>query len=88
MEEILSLQSKVEKQAQSGGDKTAKRLLEILNKYKTVLLQGHNAREIELDNKDDKALAKELFLLTDKPVLYVCNVDDEKDSHDKHQRGT
>ncbi|MDR0618383.1 MAG: redox-regulated ATPase YchF [Bacteroidales bacterium] len=76
LETVEARISKVEKQAQSGGDKTAKRLLEILNKYKTVLLQGHNAREIELDNKDDKALAKELFLLTDKPVLYVCNVDE------------
>ncbi|MDR2556402.1 MAG: redox-regulated ATPase YchF [Bacteroidales bacterium] len=76
LETIEARISKVEKQAQSGGDKTAKRLLEILNQYKAVLLQGRNAREVELDNKDDRILAKELFLLTDKPVLYVCNVDE------------
>jgi GTP-binding protein YchF len=76
LETVEARISKVEKQAQSGGDKTAKRLLEILNQYKAVLLQGRNAREVELDGKDDKVLAKELFLLTDKPVLYVCNVDE------------
>jgi GTP-binding protein YchF len=76
LETIESRISKVEKQAQSGGDKTAKRLFEILNQYKSVLLQGRNAREVEFDNKDDKILSKELFLLTDKPVLYVCNVDE------------
>jgi GTP-binding protein YchF len=76
LETVEARISKVEKQAQSGGDKTAKRFLEILNKYKAVLLQGRNAREVEFDNKDDKTLSKELFLLTDKPVLYVCNVDE------------
>jgi GTP-binding protein YchF len=76
LETIEARMSKVAKQAQSGGDKTAKRLLEILNQYKDVLVQGRNAREVELDNKDDKTLARELFLLTDKPVLYVCNVDE------------
>ncbi|MDR1975072.1 MAG: redox-regulated ATPase YchF [Bacteroidales bacterium] len=77
LETVEARIGKVEKQAQSGGDKTAKRLLEILLQYKEVLLQGRNAREVELDNKDDVKLAKELFLLTDKPVLYVCNVDEK-----------
>jgi GTP-binding protein YchF len=76
LETIEARISKVEKQAQSGGDKMAKRILEILNQYKTTLLQGRNAREVELTGKDDKVLAKEFFLLTDKPVLYVCNVDE------------
>ncbi len=70
LETVEARIGKVEKQAQTGGDKTAKRLLEILLQYKEVLLQGRNAREVALDNKDDVKLAKELFLLTDKPVLY------------------
>lgn len=68
--------TKVQKQAQTGGDKQAKRLYDILMQYKTVLEQGKSARTVKLNNKDDQKLAADLFLLTDKPVLYVCNVDE------------
>jgi GTP-binding protein YchF len=67
---------KVQKQAQTGGDKQAKRLFDILLQYKAVLEQGKSARTVKLDNKDDQKLAGDLYLLTDKPVLYVCNVDE------------
>jgi hypothetical protein len=67
---------KAQKQAQTGGDKNAKRLYDILVKYKAVLEQGKSARTVFIDNAEDKKLAKDLFLLTDKPVLYVCNVDE------------
>jgi GTP-binding protein YchF len=67
---------KVSKQAQTGGDKEAKRLYNILIKYKEILEQGKSARTVVFDNADDIKLAGELFLLTDKPVLYVCNVDE------------
>ncbi len=77
LETIESRIVKVQKQAQSGGDKQAKRLLEILLQYKAALEKGLSARTIKLDNKDDQRLARELFLLTDKPVLYVCNVDEK-----------
>lgn len=68
--------TKVQKQAQTGGDKQAKRLFDILMQYKHALEQGKPARTVKLDNKDDKKLASDLFLLTDKPVLYICNVDE------------
>lgn len=68
--------SKVQKQAQTGGDKQAKQIYEVLVKYKEVLEQGKNARTVEFDTKDDQKIAHELFLLTNKPVLYVCNVDE------------
>jgi len=67
---------KAQKQAQTGGDKSAKRLYEILVKYKGILEQGKSARTVQFDNAEDKKLAKDLFLLTDKPILYVCNVDE------------
>jgi GTP-binding protein YchF len=76
LETIENRIAKVQKQAISGGDKSAKRLLEILNQYKMVLEQGKPARNILLDNKEDQRMAHDLFLLTDKPVLYVCNVDE------------
>jgi len=76
LDTIESRINKVIKQAQTGGDKTAKRLYEVLLKYKTALEQGRSARSVVFDNLEDKKLAKDLFLLTDKPVLYVCNVDE------------
>ncbi len=76
LETIESRIVKVQKQAQSGGDKTAKRMYDILIQYKEALLQGKSARTVELDNTEDQKLAEEFFLLTNKPVMYVCNVDE------------
>ena len=76
LETVEARIAKVQKQAQTGGDKAAKRLYEILVKYHEALQQGKSARTVYLDNKDDRRMARELFLLTDKPVLYVCNVDE------------
>ena len=67
---------KVQKQAQTGGDKQAKQIYEVIVKYKAALEQGLSARTVTFDNKDDEKIARELFLLTAKPVLYVCNVDE------------
>lgn len=76
LETVESRMSKVQKQAQTGGDKAAKRLYDILLQYKTALEQGLSARTVVLDNKEDQKLVYDLHLLTDKPVLYVCNVDE------------
>ncbi|KAA6328429.1 Ribosome-binding ATPase YchF [termite gut metagenome] len=67
----------VQKQAQTGGDKTAKQAYEVLLKYKEALEQGKSARIVQFDTKDEQKIAKELFLLTSKPVLYICNVDEQ-----------
>ena len=76
LETIQNRIGKVQKQAITGGDKNAKRLYDILLQYKNALEQGRSARTVTLDNADDRKMAKELFLLTDKPVLYLCNVDE------------
>jgi len=76
MDTIDARISKVQKQAQTGGDKQAKQIYEVLAKLKAALEQGLNARTVEFDTKDDQKIVRELFLLTDKPVLYVCNVDE------------
>ncbi|MBP1640426.1 MAG: hypothetical protein H6Q17_2009 [Bacteroidetes bacterium] len=76
LETVESRLSKVQKQAQTGGDKQAKRLVEVLLRFKEVLEQGQSARVVSFDSKEDQRLAADLFLLTDKPVLYVCNVDE------------
>ena len=76
LETVESRIQKCEKAARAGGDKNAKLQLEVLLRYREALSQGKNARTVELDNKDQEAAAKDLFLLTNKPVMYVCNVDE------------
>ena len=76
LETIENRLAKTQKQAVVGGDKQAKRAVEILLQYKTVLEQGLSARTVELE-KEDRKLVADLNLLTDKPVLYVCNVDEK-----------
>lgn len=77
LETVESRIQKCEKAAKAGGDKNAKLQLEVLVKYREALSQGKNARSVELANKDEEQAAKELFLLTNKPVMYVCNVDED-----------
>lgn len=75
LETVESRLSRVEKQAKTGGDKNAKAIYDILVQYREALLQGKSARTVELD-KEQLKLVKDLGLLTAKPVMYVCNVDE------------
>jgi hypothetical protein len=77
LETIDSRIAKVQKQAQTGGDKVAKQTYEVLLRFKEALEQGKSARSVTFDSKDDQKIAKELYLLTSKPVMYVCNVDEK-----------
>ena len=76
LETIDNRLAKTEKQAKTGGDKVAKMQVEVLKAFKEALEQGKPARSVSFETKDEEKFAKELFLLTSKPVLYVCNVDD------------
>ena len=76
LETVENRLGKVQKQAQTGGDKNAKRQYEVLLRYKEALEQGLSARTVELD-KEERKCVWDLNLLTDKPVLYVCNVDEK-----------
>jgi GTP-binding protein YchF len=66
--------ARVERTAKSG-DAKAKKELATLTLYKEALLAGKNARTVVVDEEDKKAVA-DLQLLTDKPVIYVANVDE------------
>lgn len=76
LETIENRIKKVEKQARVGGDKQAKIELDVLLKYQDALNKGLSARSVTFDTEDEIAASNGLFLLTTKPVLYVCNVDD------------
>ena len=70
LETIESRITRVAKQA-AAGDRDAKLQHEVYSRYLEVLSQGRNAREVVLETKDEQRVAHELFLLTNKPVLYV-----------------
>ncbi|MFC4665053.1 redox-regulated ATPase YchF [Falsiporphyromonas endometrii] len=76
LETIESRYQRIYKQAQTGGDKQAKVMLNVLTAYKEVIEKGENARVVTFDSKEELKAAKELCLLTAKPVLYICNVDE------------
>ena len=67
--------SKVEKAAKSG-DKEGKKAYDVLTVYKNHLLSGKSARTAPVAD-EDKAYIEDLWLLTAKPVMYVCNVDEK-----------
>ena len=76
LETVEARIAKTQKQAQTGGDKVAKMQYEVLRQFKDALDQGLPARSVTFETVDEQKYAKELFLLTNKPVMYVCNVDD------------
>ena len=76
LETVESRLAKSRKQATTGGDKEAKKLVALLERYKEALEQGKSCRTVELLNEEEAALSRDLFLLTSKPVMYICNVDD------------
>lgn len=75
--DLESLEKKLEKQKKAGksGDKEALKSVENIEKYIKHLEQGLSARTIELD-EEDKEVVRDLDLLTAKPILYACNVDE------------
>ncbi|MCP2044462.1 redox-regulated ATPase YchF [Pontibacter sp. HSC-36F09] len=74
LESIEKMMIKVQRSAKAG-DAKAKKELASLEKYKNHLEQGLNARSLEA-TEDDKETVSELNLLTDKPVIYAANVDE------------
>ena len=75
LETIEARYAKTQKIA-STGNKDAKIEFQVLTAYREALLEGKNARTVSFDSKEEQDAAKNLFLLTSKPVLYVCNVDE------------
>lgn len=74
LETVEKAVSTVQRAAKTG-DKDAAKKLAVLERYQQTLLQGKSARVVQLDDSEKPAV-KDLHLLTAKPVMYVCNVDE------------
>ena len=75
LETIEAKIKRVEKAAKTGNDKEAKKAYDILYNLKTLLEEGKSARAANL-SEAELAFVADCCLLTIKPVLYVCNVDE------------
>lgn len=84
LETVDSRIARTQKQAQTGGDKVAKMQYEVLRQIKEALEQGKPARTVQPETPDEQKFLKELMLLTSKPVLYVCNVDEASAATGNH----
>lgn len=78
IKDLETVEARLAKSEKAGkaGDKEAAKLAALLTRYRKALLQGKSCRSVELLNDEEVRLSHDLFLLTNKPVLYVCNVDD------------
>ena len=78
LKDLETIEARLAKQQKvaAAGNKEAKTEVAVLEAYKAALEQGKNARTVQFDNKEEQDAARNLFLLTAKPVLYVCNVDE------------
>ncbi len=78
VKDLESVEKKMQRleRAAKVGDKDAKQGLEVLSQYKDHFENFNNARTLEVRDEDRKYV-DDLFLLTMKPVMYVCNVDEK-----------
>ncbi|MBS1979265.1 MAG: redox-regulated ATPase YchF [Bacteroidetes bacterium] len=74
LESVEKKIAKVERTAKSG-DPKAKKEYQTLQMFQQALQYGKNARTVKTDAEERKAI-EDLQLLTDKPVIYVANVDE------------
>ena len=82
LEALEKRQPSLSKKAKSG-DKESAELLTVVEKALALLQDGKPVREIEIKD-DEETLLKGLQLLTSKPVLYVCNVNESDAAKGNH----
>ncbi len=78
LKDLETIETRLAKTAKeySTGNKVSKEELSVKQAYKEALGAGRNARTVAFESKEEQDAARSLFLLTAKPVLYVCNVDE------------
>jgi GTP-binding protein YchF len=78
LKDLESVEKKLEKVGRTArtGNKEAQKEAEVLEKLKDGLEAGQSVRALDFNEDQYKEYVKPLQLLTDKPVLYICNVDE------------
>ncbi len=78
LKDLETVEKRLEKvnRAAKTGNKEAQVEQALLNRIKDALLQAKSARTVIPQNQDEEVLMEEFQLITTKPVLYVCNVDE------------
>ncbi|QTY25943.1 redox-regulated ATPase YchF [Flavobacterium sp. CS20] len=78
LKDLETAEKKLEKvkRAAKTGQKEAQKEAEILQKIVSWLEQGQSVRSLDLDDEDWETFVKPLQFITDKPVMYVCNVNE------------
>ena len=79
LKDLETVEKKLEKvkRAARTGNKEAIKEEEVLTKIKDALEAGTSVRAVEIDEDSRGTFVKPLQFITDKPVLYLCNVDDD-----------
>ena len=78
LKDIESVEKRLDKQkkAAKGGDKLEGKRVEIIETMMAHLSDSKQARSLDL-SEDGREMLSEMQLLTAKPIIYVCNVDEE-----------
>jgi GTP-binding protein YchF len=78
LKDLETVEKKLEKVSRAArtGNKEAIKEKEVLDGLKSALEQSKNVRSLEIKAEERLEYVKPLQLITDKPVLYVCNVDE------------
>ncbi len=83
LKDLEMLERRMEKigKAARTGDKAAQKEWEVLNRVKESLEKGISVRAVDLTEEERAEYIKSMYFLSDKPVLYVCNVDEASALH-------
>lgn len=78
LKDLETVEKRLEKvhRAARTGNKEAKKEQEVLNQVKVALSEGISVRAVSVDEDLRKEFITPIQFITDKPVLYVCNVDE------------
>ena len=78
LKDLETVEKRLEKvhRAARTGNKEAKKEQEVLNRVKVALSEGISVRAVSVDEDLRKEFITPIQFITDKPVLYVCNVDE------------
>jgi len=86
--DVDTLQRRIDKTkaGMKGGDKSGQKALDVQQKIMAALEQGRPSRSVAFHSEEEKEIAKELMLLSAKPVIYVANVSEGGEDNDYVKR--